>query len=57
MAGKRLKIGGGGGGWSQVLDGILVGLGVIEEIKSPCCCRDWGWRNSLVVVSLQDRLL
>ena len=39
MEGKRLRIGGGGGGWSQVLDGVLGGLGVIDEIKSPCGCR------------------
>ena len=42
MEGKRLKIGGGGGEWSQVLDGVLGGLGEIEEIKSPCCCRGLG---------------
>ena len=37
---KRLKIGGGNGGWCQVLEGVLDALGVIEEIKSPCGSRD-----------------
>ena len=36
LRGKRLKIGGGNGGWCQVLEGILGALGVIKEIKSPC---------------------
>ena len=37
--GKWLMIGGGGGRWCQVSDGVLGCLRVIEEIKSPCVGR------------------
>ena len=37
--GKWLKIGGGGGWWCQVLEGVFDALGVVEEIKSPLGCR------------------
>ena len=39
---KRFKIGDGGSLWCQVLDRILVALGVIEELKSPCRGRGLG---------------
>ena len=32
---KRLKIGGEGGRWCQVSDGVLACLRVVEEIKAP----------------------
>ena len=36
---KRLKIGGGGRQWCQVLEAVLGGFGVIEELKSSCGSR------------------
>lgn len=39
---KRLKIGGGGRQWCQVLEGIFDAFDVIEEIKSPCGGRGFG---------------
>ena len=42
---KRLKIGGGGRQWCQVLEGVWGGLGVIEEIKSPCGGRGFCWSS------------
>ena len=39
LVGNRLRSGGIGGRWCQVLEGVLGALGVIEELKSPCGCR------------------
>jgi hypothetical protein len=33
---ERLKIGGIGGWWCHVLEGVLGVLGLMEERKSPC---------------------
>ena len=38
--GKWHKIGGIGGSWCQVLEGVCEGLGVIEEIKNPLWWRE-----------------
>ena len=38
----RLNIVGGGGRWCRVLEVLLGGFGVIEEIKSPCGGRGGG---------------
>ena len=40
---KRLSICGGGGRWCQVLEMLLGGFGVIEEVKSPCGGRGFEW--------------
>ena len=44
--GKKLKSGGIGGSWCQVLEGVWGGLGVFEEIKSPCGGRGF-WRDKI----------
>ena len=41
---KRLKIGGGGRQWCQVLEGVWGGFRVIQELKSPCGVGAFGVR-------------
>ena len=52
MEGKRLKISGVGWRLCQVLGVVIVALGIIEEIKSPC-----GGRGFWVKVTINSDMV